>query len=146
MKVYLLKNVEKVGIAGEILKVKEGYARNFLFPRKFAIEVTKKNEVFLSAKAKLIENRKEIVASETSALSEQIKGVKIVLKRKIHDDNKLYASINAVEIVEALAGKDIKISKSQVKFGKSIKSKGTYNVTIKLTSKLQPQITVQVIS
>ena len=144
MKVYLLKTIEKVGIAGEVIKVKDGYARNFLFPQRAAIEVTKKNEAFYAAKAKQIENRKEIIASETSALSEQVKDLKITLKKKIHDDDRLYAAVNATEIVEALAEKDIKISKNQVKFGKSIKTKGTHKVTIKLTAKLQPELTVQV--
>ena len=144
MKVYLLKTVPKVGLAGEIIKVKDGFAKNFLFPQGAAKEVTKGNEIFLESRAKKIENRKEIISSETSILSEVIKNTKIVLKHKIHDGDKLYAAINAVEIVEALAKKDIKISKSQVKFQKSIKTKGTHTVVIKLTSKLQPELIVQV--
>jgi len=146
MKVYLLKNIDKVGIAGEIIKVKDGYAKNFLFRQKAAIEVTKKNAAFFEAKAKTVENRKEVIASETSALSETIKDVKIVLKRKTHDDGKLYAAVNPTEIVDALAEQGIKVSKNQVKINKSIKAKGSYKVTIKLTSKLQPELVVQVTS
>lgn len=144
MKVYLLKNVPKVGLAGEIIKVKDGFAKNFLFPQKAAKEVTKGNAAFLESKAKVVENRKEIISSEKSALSVLVQNTKITLKHKIHDNDKLYAAVNATEIVEALAKKDIKISKSQVKFKKSIKTKGTHKVVIKLTSKLQPELTVQV--
>lgn len=146
MKVYLLKNVPKIGLAGEIIKVKDGYAKNFLFRQKLAIEVSGKKAQFLESKAKKIENRKEVISSETSALSEVVKNAKISIRKKVHDNDKLYAAINANDIVEALAKKDIKISKSQVKFGKSIKSKGTYKVKIKLTSKLQPELTVQITS
>jgi large subunit ribosomal protein L9 len=146
MKVYLLKNIPKVGLAGEVINVKDGYAKNFLFPQKAAIEVSGKRAQDLEAKAKKIENRKEVIASETSVLSEMVKNTKITIRRKTHDNDKLYAAVNANDIVEALAEKDIKISKSQVIFDKAIKAKGTYKVIIKLTVKLQPELTVQVTS
>ena len=145
MKVYLLKNVEKVGLAGEIIKVKDGFAKNFLFPQKAAKEVTKSNEAFLESKAKTVENRKAVISSETSILSEVVKNAKITLKRKTHDDDRLYAAINPAEIVEALAEQNIKVNKSQVLINKSIKAIGTHKVVIKLTSKLQPELTVQII-
>ena len=145
MKVYLLKDIEKIGIAGEILNVSEGYAKNFLFPRKMALEVSVANEEFFKKRAKSIENRKEVIESATSMLSEQIKTLSLTIKKKIHDDNRLYAAVNPSDIVELLAEKNIKISKSQVIFDKSIKEVGSYPVTIKLSSKLQPQMTLKVI-
>lgn len=145
MKVFLLKNVEKVGIAGEIINVSEGYAQNFLFPRKLAMKVTDGNMAFFEKRAKTVEQRKEVIETETSMLSERIKDLVITLKKKIHDDNRLYAAINPSDIVEALATENVKISKSQVLFDKSIKSVGNHVVTIKLSSKLQPQLTVKVV-
>lgn len=144
MKVYLLKNIEKVGIAGEILNVSEGYAQNYLLPRKLAMKVTDGNQTFFEQRAKTIENRKEIIASETSMLSEKIQGLNIVLRKKLHDDNRLYASISQHDVVEALAEQQIKISKSQVVFDKTIKTAGTFEVTIKLSSKLQPKIMLKI--
>ncbi len=145
MKVYLLKDIEKVGIAGEILTVSEGYAKNFLFPRKLALEVTGSNEQFFQKRAKTIDNRKQAIESASSMLSEQIKSLNLMIKKKVHDDNRLYASINPSDIVDLLAEKNIKISKSQVIFDKSIKEVGSYPVTIKLSSKLQPQMTLKVV-
>lgn len=144
MNVYLLKDIEKVGLAGEIVKVSEGYAMNFIFPRKFGVEVTKGNEAFYKNKMKTVEHRKEVIESKTSMLAERIKALRISLKRKSHDDGKLYGAINSQEIVDALAEKGVSISKNQVDFGKSIKEKGEHKVTIKLSSKLQPQVTVVV--
>lgn len=146
MKVFLHKDIERVGMAGEIIKVTDGYARNFLFPKKLAVEVTSENESFYTKKIKTIEHRKEVIASKTSMLAEKIKSVSIQLARKLHDDGKLYGAINASEIVDALSEQGISISKSQVDFGKSIKSKGTYEVTIKLTSQLSPTLKVSVVS
>ena len=144
MKVYLLQSIEKVGVSGEIINVSAGYAQNFLFPRKLAVEVTVSNEEFFAQRAKKIEHRKEVIATTTSLLSEQIKGITLVIKKKMHDDERLYASVNASEIVDLLAEQNIKISKSQVVFDKAIKAAGSYPVTIKLSSKLQPQLTLKV--
>ena len=146
MNVFLLKDIERIGIAGEIVKVKKGFAQNFLFPRKLAMEVTKDNQKHFKKREKVIEHRKDVVESKSSMLAEKIKSINITLKRKTHDDGKLYGSINPQEIVELLSAKGISVSKSQVLFGKSIKSTGAYDVTIKLSSKLQPALNVKVVS
>ncbi len=146
MKIYLLKDVEGVGIAGEIVKVKEGYADNFLLPRKMGIKITTKNAPFYESRAKHVEHRKEVVASKTSMLAEKIKTMKLTVKRKMHDDGKLYASINPAEVADLLAQEGVSVNKSQVKIDKTIKEKGTFDVTIKLTSKLHPKVQLKVVS
>lgn len=144
MRVYLLKDVERVGIAGEMLSVSDGYAQNFLLPRKLAVQITPENQTFFEKKKKTIEHRKDAIATETSMLAERIKATSVVLKRKMHDGDKLYGSIAPGEIVDALAEKGIKLSKNQVLFDKAIKQKGSYEVIIKLSSRLQPAIKVTV--
>ena len=145
MKVYLLKDIAKIGIAGEIISVSDGYAKNYLLPRKLGVEVTGSNTDFFQKRAKTIEHRKEVIESVTSMLSEQIKNLNLTIKKKMHDNNKLYASINASDVVDLLAEKSIKVSKSQIIFNKTIKEAGSYPVTIKLSSKLQPQMTLKVV-
>jgi large subunit ribosomal protein L9 len=146
MKVFLKKDVEKVGMAGEIVKVGDGFARNYLIPHQVAVEITSENEAFYQGRLKQIENRKEVVASKTSMLAERIGGLKLTLKRKMHDDGKLYGAVNENEIVDLLAEKGISVAKNQVLIDKSIKSKGIYKITIKLTVSLQPQVTLQVVA
>ena len=146
MRVYLLKDVTKVGVKGEIVKVKEGFADNFLFPRKLAVAITKKNEDYYKVRETSVEHRKEVIDSKTSMLAERIKALKVILKRKLHDDGKLYGSINPAEIAEALGEKGVSVSKSQVLIEKSIKAKGAYEVTIKLSSKLKPMVKVEVVA
>ena len=145
MKVYLLKDVENVGIAGEMLKVKEGYAQNFLIPRKMAVKITSKNEAFYSSRVKTVEHRKEVIASKTSMMSEKIKGLKLTIERKTHDDGKLYGAISAGEIVDLLAKEGVSISKSQVNFTKNIKEKGEHSVEVKFTSKLKSAFILKVV-
>ena len=145
MKVFLRKDIEKVGIAGEIIKVTEGYGRNFILPQGLGVEVTDKNESQFKKLLKQVEHRQEVIATKTSMLAERIKGITLKLKRKMHDDGKLYGALNAVEIVEALNQAGVTVSKSQIVLDKAIKTKGSHDVTIKLTSRLQPTVTVTII-
>lgn len=146
MKVYLLKDVEKVGIAGEIIKVSDGYGINYLIPRKLGVEVTAQNEQYFKKREKVIEKRQEAIATQTSMQAEKIKNLKLTLKRKLHDDGKLYGSIRSAEIVELLAQNSVPVSNDQILFDKSIKAKGAYEVTVKLSSRLQPKFQLTVIA
>jgi len=145
MKVFLLKDVENVGLAHEIVKVTEGYAANFLLPKKLAVKITPENEAQYAHKVRVIEHRKEVISSKTSILAEKIKNLKLTLKKKIHDDGKLYGAVNPAEIVELLSAEGVSVSKSQIKIDKSIKKRGTFGITVKLTSSLQPQLQLKVV-
>ncbi len=146
MKVFLLKNIENVGVENEIVKVSDGYADNFLFPRKLAVKITAENEAFYLAKVKSVKNRKEVVNSKTLLTAEKIKNLTMSIARKMHDDGKLYASVNPSEIVDLLETEGISITRNQIIIDKTIKERGTYDVTIKLTSQLQPKMQLTIVS
>jgi large subunit ribosomal protein L9 len=151
MKVFLVKDVEKVGMAGEIVQVSDGFAANFLFPRKLAVEVTAANQAGFSRRTKTIEKRQEVISSKTSMLAEKIKAAKIVLTSKVHkgkdgEPDELYGALREGLVVDALANEGIAIAKNQVAFDKPIKTTGVHLVTIKLSNKLQPKLTVKVIA
>jgi len=95
---------------------------------------------------KVVERKKEAIETQTSMLAERIKATQLVLKRKIHDDGKLYGAVNAHEIVDLLAEKGIKVGKSQIEFPKTIKEKGMFDVIIKLSSRLKPTLTLKIIA
>ena len=145
MKVFLKKDIEGVGLACEIISVSSGYARNYLFPKKLAVEITEANRNVFEKRVRVIENRKETVSSKTSILAQKINDIKLVVKRRLHDDNRLYGAIKAAEIVDLLSEKGIAVGKSQVELDKSIKTTGLHKITIKLSSKLKPQLVVKVI-
>jgi len=146
MKVFLLKDVEKLGIAGEIVKVKDGFGINYLIPRKLGIAITPANEQYYKSCEKKVDKRKEVISTKTSMLAEKIKLLQLKLKSRTHDDGKLYGSVSAADVIDLLAEKGVSVAKNQIEFGKSIKSTGTYKVTVKLSSKLKPVFTLKVIS
>ncbi len=146
MNVYMLKDVENVGMAGQIVKVTDGYAINYLIPKKLALQVTAANEAFFKSKIKRVELDKKALTSKIEMLAERIRNLHLTIKKRIHDDEKLYGSISADEIIELLKEKDISVSKKQVEFPKAIKKVGEHKVTIKLSSKIKPQLTLKVIA
>lgn len=145
MKVFLRKDIERVGLAGEIIKVTDGYALNYLVPKGLGVVITPENEAQYKNQIKVVEKRQEVIATKTSMLAERIKSLDLVIKRKMHDKTKLYGAISANEIVELLSGAGIKVTKSQVMLDKSIKERGTFPITIRLSSKLQPAFTLKIV-
>ncbi len=146
MKVYMLKDVKSIGLAGEVVKVKEGFALNFLVPQKLAIKITPQNEAFYEAKKREVVNREAAISTQTSMLAEKIKALHLVLKRKVHNDGKLYGAVNAHEVVELMAEHGVAVSKSQIEFEKNIKERGTFEITVKLTTKLKPKVALKVVA
>ncbi len=146
MKVFLLKDVAQVGIAGQMIKVTDGYATNFLLPRKLAVEVTPENESQFLSKIRVVAKHKEVIATKTSLLAEKIKHTELKIKRKIAEGDKLYGAVSAHEIVDLFAAEGIAVSKNQIEFGKAIKTKGTHQFTVKLSSSLKPVCTLKVIA
>lgn len=145
MKVFLLKDVEKVGMAGEIITVSDGYGANFLIPRKLALEVTPANESSFKNRVLVTEKRKEVVESKTSMLAERIAHTTVTAKLKVHDGDKLYGAIGVQDIVNLLADKGIVVAKNQVLLDKPIKTTGIHKITIKLSVRLQPQLSLKVV-
>ena len=146
MKVFLLKDVEKIGCTGEIIKVKDGFAQNFLVPQGIGVIVTPENEHQFVKKVREVENRKQVIESKTSMLAQKIAALKFVLKRKKHDSDKLYGAVAPQDIIDLLAIEGVKVSKNQIIFDKPIKELGTFDVTIKLSNSLQPKCSIKVIA
>lgn len=146
MRVYLLKDVENVGMTGQIIKVSDGYATNFLIPRKIALKVTEENMTFLSSKIQKVEIDKKVLSSKTAMLAEKIKDVHLVIKKRAHNEGKLYGAIAAEDIIALLKEKGIVVNKKQIDFPKSVRSVGEYKVIVKLSSKLKPELSLKVIA
>lgn len=143
--VFLLKDVQNVGMAGEIVAVTSGYAANFILPRKLGVVVTAANKAEFAKRLQKIEHRQEVVKSKTSMLAEKIKQVELTIPTKMHEDGKLYGAIRPQVIVDGLAAQGISVAKNMVIFDKQIKEKGKHEVVIKLSTSLQPKLVVKVV-
>ena len=138
IQVYMLKDVENVGMTGQVVKVSEGYATNFLFPRKLAAKIDESNKKFYEGKQVREKITQEVLSTKVAMIAERIKGLRLSVKQKIHDDGKLYGALSADIVVDLLKQKEIAITKKQVEFVKNIKNVGEHKVIIKLSTKLKP--------
>lgn len=146
MRIFLLQDVEKLGMAGQIVDVSDGYAQNFILPRKLGIKVTGADMKFYKERTVKEKVTAEVLSSKVAMLAERIKGMHVTIKERVHDDGKLYGAVGADEVVELLKAKEVNINRKQVEFNKAIRSLGEHKVVIKLSSKLKPELTLKVVA
>ena len=132
MELILRDDVEKVGRRGDVVKVKDGYARNFLLPRGLGMPVTAANKAMIEKEKKAHEARLAKEKAEFESLAGRIAGLRFVAPRKVGESDVLYGSVTASDIAEFLKGKGIEIDKRKVQLDEPIKHLGEHEVKIKL--------------
>ncbi len=144
MKIILKETINTLGIIGSECNVAPGYARNYLFPQGKAIAATPQNRKMMEqAKAKFdLQIAKEKSIAEEMA--DKVKDVTITIKRKVHDETKLYGSIKTNDIKVALDEQDIKIERRSILLAEPIKELGEYKVPVRLYKGVEPEITVTI--
>ncbi len=144
MQVILVKDVKNIGKTGEIIRVSDGYARNFLFPNHLALEANEKNLKTLAEGKKQASLRTEKVKKKARDLASQLGEVRLVIKRKIGDQGKIFGSVNARDIEEALSTRGFEIDRKNILLEEPLRSLGEYQVKIKLSSGVTAEIQVTV--
>jgi large subunit ribosomal protein L9 len=143
-KVILQEDIEKLGHRGDVVAVKPGYARNFLLPRKLAIEATTGNmkalERIRTALAKKTATELEAAQKQAALLN----GVELRFTRKTGENDQMFGSVTSADIAEALTAQGFKVDKRQVQLREPIKTLGEYSETIKVFRDVTAQIKVQV--
>jgi large subunit ribosomal protein L9 len=132
MKVILTENIEKVGVKGDVINVKRGFARNYLVPRNFAIYATPQNIKNLSGiKQRFVEEENKRF-EQLKQLAEKISAVKLTYVRKVDEQENMYGSVSEMDIIHELKEKNIDIPKTAVLMDKHIKQLGEFEVAIRL--------------
>ena len=144
MELILKKTVETLGEEGDIVKVKPGYARNYLIPKKMAVLANKANLAQLEQEKAAIEARREKQRQEAESLSKKIAGAVITIKHRVGEEDKLFGSVTAADISEKLAEMDIQIDKKYILLSEPLKTLGEFNVPVKVGYQMTSDITVQV--
>ena len=145
MKVILKSDVKDLGRIGEVVNVKDGFARNYLVPQGLAAEANTKNVKALEHETKKIQEMARKVKSGASGIAEQIAAAKVTIKAKAGEEDKLFGSVTSMDIADALKAEGIEIDKKKIHIDEPIKRLGDYTVTIKLHSEVSAQLNVQVV-
>jgi large subunit ribosomal protein L9 len=130
MEVILRENVTSLGKVGDVVKVKRGYAQNYLLPQRLAYLATGANKKRLEAERQALEAKEATRLQEAEQLKAKIEVVTVSVAKQAGEEDKLYGSVTATDIEHALAEKDVSVDRKMVAFGEAIKTLGEHEVHI----------------
>ena len=145
MEVILNKDVERIGKIGQVLKVKDGFARNFLIPNGLAVPVNSTNLKKLEEEKQRKILQLEKLKKEAEQLNAKLSGFSLTIPVLVQEEEKLYGSISAAELVSALKEEGIEIDKNKIILDQPIKSLGIYEVPVKLHPEITAKIKVWIV-
>ena len=147
MKVILLDNIKGVGKKDEVINASDGYARNFLFPKKLAVEANAENMSKLNNKKEANNYRKDVEKQEAQEIAKKLKGILLKMKVKAGENGKVFGGVTAKEISENLKSQyNMEIDKKKVDLKEPIKTLGSFQVNIKLYEGVIGTLKLEVIS
>ena len=146
MKLILTANVDSLGSIGEIVKVKPGYGRNFLLPRGLAVPANEGNEASLKNQLKVLEKKKEALLAEAKTQAAAIEKVSVTVTKQVGEDEKIFGSVTAAELVELLASEGIKADKKNVSLVDEVKKVGVYAAEVKVHPEVVAKFKVWVVA
>jgi large subunit ribosomal protein L9 len=145
MEVILREHVEKLGRRGDVVKVAEGYARNYLLPRKLALAVTEANKRQIDREKKVAEVRELEERSAAEAVAQRLMQLDIEIARRVGENDTLYGSVTSADIAHALAVKGFEIDKKKIHLPEPLKALGENTVPVKIHRDVTAQVKVKVV-
>ena len=145
MDVILLKDVEGLGTAGDIVSVKPGYARNYLAPLGLALRSSKRNLAVAEEKKRVSQARDERANKVNQELATTLQKIEITIEMQVGEEEKLFGSVTTQDIHKALSEKKVEIDRHSILLDEPIKALGVYDIPIKVSDEIQPKIKLYVI-
>ncbi len=147
MKVILLDNIKGVGKKDEVINASDGYARNYLLPKKLAVEANAENMSKLNNKKEAANYRKDVEKQNAEELAKKLKGIMLKIKVKAGENGKIFGGVTAKEISENLKSQyNFDIDKKKIELKETIKTLGSFNVSVKLFEGITASLRIEVIS
>jgi large subunit ribosomal protein L9 len=145
MEVILRDHIEKLGKRGEIVKVSDGYARNYLLPRKLALPATEGNKKHVERERRIMETREADERAQAEAIAARLSSIDITIARRVGETEQLYGSVTAADIAEFLKGKGFEIDRRKLILPEPIKTVGEHDVPLKLHRDVTAPLKVKVV-
>lgn len=145
MELILKNTIDTLGEEGDVVKVKSGYGRNFLIPRRLAVPATKANLTILEKEKAAIVARKKNQREQAEILAKKVTEAKVVIAHRSGDDKKLFGSVTSSELAEKLAALGIALDKKKIMLAEPIKTLGITMVPVKIGYQITAEITVEIV-
>ena len=146
VEVILKEHVEHLGRRGEIVKVADGYARNYLFPRKLALAVTSENKKQIERERVKADAREAEEVKAAQAVAAKLQGLSISIARRVGENDTLYGSVTTGDIADALAARDITLDRRKIQLAEPLKSLGEHTVAVKLHRDVVAELKVTIVA
>ncbi|HED05772.1 MAG TPA: 50S ribosomal protein L9 [Ignavibacteria bacterium] len=145
MKVILRQNFESLGQVGDVIQVNNGYARNFLIPRKIAYAALEGNVRTLEAEKKILVKKRELDMRNAESLAAELEKISVTIPVQVGEEDKIFGSVTSQMIVDALEAKNYHLDKRKIEIDEPIKSLGIYGVSIKVHPNITAKVKVWVV-
>lgn len=145
MEVILRDHIDNLGRRGEVVNVANGYARNYLLPRKLALLVTSANRRQVERERVLAEAREADERERARGFADRLQGVECVVARRVGETGTLYGSVTSADVAEHLAARGIEVDKRRIQLGEPLKELGEFPVTVRLHRDVAAELTVRVV-
>ncbi len=145
MEIILQEDVENLGQIGDVINVRDGYARNYLLPRSLALEANRRNLRVLEHQKRLVAAKKERALSQAQTLSAQLAALNVVVPARAGEENRLFGSVTNLDIEKALKAQGVEVDRRKILLAEPIKQLGTYTVPIQLSGGVRGNVSVQVV-
>jgi large subunit ribosomal protein L9 len=146
MNIILLEHIEKVGAKHEVVKVKDGYGRNYLIPKGLAIVANKPNLARLEGLKKQAAKKEGAIIAASRELAAKLEGVTLKVAAKAGENGRLFGSVSSQHIVRALAAHGVDVDKRIVEMPEEVKELGTYKATVKFHPEVHAEVSFEVVS
>lgn len=147
MEVILREDVQDLGLTGDVVSVSNGYARNYLIPRRFAVEATRRNLKQLEHDKRVIMKQAEAKRKLAAELHERLQGLSITVSKPVGENDRLYGSVTAKDIIEGLADEEIQgVTRKQIQIVEPIRTLGIYELPLRLDAEHTVEIGVWVVA
>jgi large subunit ribosomal protein L9 len=146
IEVILKEHVEHLGRRGEVVKVANGYARNFLFPRKLALAVTAENKRQIERERAKAEAREAEDVQIAQALATRLEAIEIAIARRVGEHDTLYGSVTSADIAEALAARELGVDRRKIQLAEPLKTLGDHVVPVRLHRDVTADVKVKVVA
>jgi large subunit ribosomal protein L9 len=145
MEIILREDVERLGSRGQVVKVADGYARNFLLPKRLAVAASDSNRKIVEQERQAHLRREAKQKGEAEDLSKLLSGVTVIIAQKAGENDQLFGSVTSKDVAEALARKNYTIDRRKIQLDEPIKQLGEFKIPVRLHRDVTAEVTVQVV-
>jgi large subunit ribosomal protein L9 len=146
MEIILKQDVKKLGYKDDVLKVKDGYGRNFLIPKGLAVLATESNKKILAENTKQTLFKQDKIKKEAEAIAEGLKNVRVVIGAKAGESGKIFGAVNTIQFADALKKLGFEVDKKRITFETDVKFVGEYIANLNLHKEVRVQVPFEVVA